>query len=76
MPKLAYNGPPKGYNYDGTKKWTDNMNARLGHTIRLFLNCPGTVGECSPEELMEKVQNEIEKIRKEFGYTDPKTHEQ
>ncbi len=76
MPRLAYNAPPEGYTYSGKKKWTDGMNARLGHAVRRFLKCPGTIGDCSPEELMEKIEREIEKIRNNFGYTNPETHEQ
>lgn len=74
MTRLAYNAPPDGYNLAGQKKWTHGMESRLGHTIRIFMKYRKP--DCTPEELMEKVLDEMERIRKEFGYTDPKTHEQ
>lgn len=71
MPRLAYNGPPKGYTYSGKKKWTDKMNARLGNAVRLMVTY-----RFKADQLDEAIKFEIEKIRKDFGYTNPKTHEQ
>ena len=57
-------GSSDGYNLDGTKKWTDQMNIIFANFTKINL----ATWKDQPEILADRLAKEVKRIEKNFGY--------